>query len=317
MRGISRLGFGLSGIAGLVSRKEQDYLLGTAFDNGITHFDVAPAYGNGDAERILGKFVQRHRDRVTIATKAGLTSPFGQSALRGARQVARRVFRLLPALKRSVADATARIHSTVDYSPEGLRASIDCSLRELRIERIDLLLLHDWPAEAALREPILLELSSLSSAGKIKCAGIASSPKAVEEILCSADSIYQIVQFENSLLKPAVSAIINSAHKRYAITHSALSVTFLTLMRQFATRPDLCDLCRLQVGFDPTDSSQLSSFLMEWALARNPNGTVLFSTTNIDHVKENTMHSKSVVYSADVLAKFEALVFDMRAGKLP
>jgi aryl-alcohol dehydrogenase-like predicted oxidoreductase len=43
----------------------------TAIDAGITLFDNAPAYGRGEAERVLGRALIGRRDQVLIATKAG------------------------------------------------------------------------------------------------------------------------------------------------------------------------------------------------------------------------------------------------------
>ena len=42
-----------------------------ALDGGITCFDTAPTYGAGESERILGRALRPHRDRVVIATKVG------------------------------------------------------------------------------------------------------------------------------------------------------------------------------------------------------------------------------------------------------
>ena len=47
------LGFGCSSLTG-TGRKNADRLLGTAFDAGVRHFDVARYYGYGEAEKILG-----------------------------------------------------------------------------------------------------------------------------------------------------------------------------------------------------------------------------------------------------------------------
>lgn len=65
----------------------QQSLLRTAFDNGITHFDLANNYGPpyGEAERNFGRHMQRdwrpHRDELIISTKAGYDmwpGPYGE-----------------------------------------------------------------------------------------------------------------------------------------------------------------------------------------------------------------------------------------------
>lgn len=57
--------------------RDQQALLHTAFDHGITHFDLANNYGPpyGEAERNFGEHMRRdwrpHRDELIISTKAG------------------------------------------------------------------------------------------------------------------------------------------------------------------------------------------------------------------------------------------------------
>ena len=42
-----------------------------AHERGVTFFDTAPTYGDGESERLLGKALRPFRDAVTIATKVG------------------------------------------------------------------------------------------------------------------------------------------------------------------------------------------------------------------------------------------------------
>jgi aryl-alcohol dehydrogenase-like predicted oxidoreductase len=42
-----------------------------AHERGVSFFDTAPAYGDGESERLLGKALRPFRDAVTIATKVG------------------------------------------------------------------------------------------------------------------------------------------------------------------------------------------------------------------------------------------------------
>ena len=69
----------------------QQSLLRTAFDNGITHFDLANNYGPpyGEAERNFGMHMDRdwhtHRDELIISTKAGYDmwpGPYGDHGSR-------------------------------------------------------------------------------------------------------------------------------------------------------------------------------------------------------------------------------------------
>jgi len=68
----SRVGFGTGGLLRIGSARERQNVLAAALANGITHFDTAPIYGFGEAERALGRFLGGQRARVTLTTKFGL-----------------------------------------------------------------------------------------------------------------------------------------------------------------------------------------------------------------------------------------------------
>ena len=92
------LGFGCSSLAS-VGEKKALQLLGTAFDAGVRHFDVARYYGYGEAESLLGAFVKSRRSEVTITTKFGIEPPRRTNALRLAMQAGRKVAEFVPAVR--------------------------------------------------------------------------------------------------------------------------------------------------------------------------------------------------------------------------
>src|SRR5580704_15686599 len=92
------LGFGCSSLTALGEKKSL-HLLGTAFDAGVRHFDVARYYGYGEAEGRLGSFVKSRRAEVTITTKFGIEPPRRTNALRFAMQAGRRLVHLVPAAR--------------------------------------------------------------------------------------------------------------------------------------------------------------------------------------------------------------------------
>jgi hypothetical protein len=107
---LSRLGFGTSGVMGAaLTTSGRLKLLDTAWDAGIRHFDTAPLYGFGEAESLLGPFLRRRRDTITITTKFGLlpasVHPLARPLIPLARGVNRR---LLPPLRRGVARLASR-----------------------------------------------------------------------------------------------------------------------------------------------------------------------------------------------------------------
>ena len=51
------------------TRKESDEFIKYALDHGVNHIDVAPTYGGGSSEGILGQWVKEHRKNLFIACK--------------------------------------------------------------------------------------------------------------------------------------------------------------------------------------------------------------------------------------------------------
>ncbi len=73
---VSEVGFGVWTVAttwwGITDRQVGVDLLRRAFDLGITFYDTADTYNDGEAETILAEaFPGAQRDRITIATKFG------------------------------------------------------------------------------------------------------------------------------------------------------------------------------------------------------------------------------------------------------
>ena len=111
----------------------------TAFDNGITHFDLANNYGPeaGDAEINFGKILHEnmsaYRDEMIISTKAGYgmwPGPYGDW---GSRKY--------------------------------LIASLDQSLKRMGLEYVDIFY-HHRPDENTPLEETMLALSSIVNSGK-------------------------------------------------------------------------------------------------------------------------------------------------------
>jgi aryl-alcohol dehydrogenase-like predicted oxidoreductase len=52
-----------------MNQAETNHLVSEALERGVNYFDVAPLYGDGEAERMLGAALQDHRDSVFLASK--------------------------------------------------------------------------------------------------------------------------------------------------------------------------------------------------------------------------------------------------------
>ncbi|MDQ6777489.1 MAG: aldo/keto reductase, partial [Actinomycetota bacterium] len=95
----SRLGFGCAELYREPSSAQRRRLLDSAHHAGIRHFDVAPMYGLGVAERELGAFASQRRDQVVIATKFGISPSPAARAIGRVQGPARRLLVAAPGLR--------------------------------------------------------------------------------------------------------------------------------------------------------------------------------------------------------------------------
>jgi len=112
----------------------------TAIDHGINFFDVAPVYGYGHAEKVLGKAIGGRRDKIFIATKCGLTW-----------------------------DAQGRTYRNL--TRENILREIDESLRRLGVDYVDLYQVH-WPDPNVPLEETFTTLDEIKKSGKVRHIGV-------------------------------------------------------------------------------------------------------------------------------------------------
>lgn len=122
---------------------------------GVNVIDTAPAYG--ESERRIGALIENWRNDFVLCTKCG------EEYLAG--------------------------RSTYDFSARAITASVEQSLRSLRTDHIDILLLHSdgKDLEILTNTDAVETLSKLKKDGKIRAAGI--SAKTAEGILEAARSL--------------------------------------------------------------------------------------------------------------------------------
>ena len=128
------LGFGGANLGNLyrpMSDDDAQAVLDAAWGAGIRHFDTAPHYGLGLSERRLGAFLAgKPRAEYVLSTKVG----------RLLRPTPERAGRNDDAHGFVVPAASERVW---DFSADGVRRSLDESLRRLGLDRVDVLYLHD------------------------------------------------------------------------------------------------------------------------------------------------------------------------------
>lgn len=178
----SRLGLGcgrLGSFNNLASPAEQRATLDAAFDAGVTLFDTADVYGQGDSERIIGRTFRTRRDRVFVVTKLGKRFALRMRLLRPLKPI---LARLLRARRRGSLVATRRGDNIgADFSPGRFAGALAASLRRLRFDRVDAVLLHS-PSAAAIRADGVAEaLQALVANGRARMFGVSVDDRAALE----------------------------------------------------------------------------------------------------------------------------------------
>ena len=147
---VSEIGFGawaIGGSWGDVSVEDAKGALHAALDNGVTFIDTADVYGDGRSEQIIADVLaERGGERPFVATKAGR--------------------RLSP-------------HVAEGYTKANLTAFVERSLRNLRVDCLDLVQLHCPPTPVFYRPDVFGAMDDLVAAGKIRHYGV--SVEKVEE----------------------------------------------------------------------------------------------------------------------------------------
>ena len=177
---ISRLSYGCMRISGSWDRNTVDDaviaraigVLEAAVDAGYTFFDHADIYGDTACESIFGHALEKHpewRERLVVATKCGI---------------------------RFEDEPNPGQPHRYDFSYEHILASVEESLRRLRMPRIDLLMLHrpDFLADPA---EIARAFTELRGAGKVREFGVSNfRPSLLSAVQSALPFALQVNQVE-------------------------------------------------------------------------------------------------------------------------
>jgi len=182
---LSRFSFGTGSRFNIASAKRA-HLLAAAFDHGFTHFDTAPYYGFGIAERDLKPLLKAHPN-ITVATKVGLYSPGGEAQSAALVSLRKAAGKVLPTLSRPEAD----------FNVARARKALEGSLKRLGRERIDLYLLHEPEPQLLNTEEWLRWLESEKS--RVAYFGIAVSAGRLRLFFASGSPPWPVIQTTDSI----------------------------------------------------------------------------------------------------------------------
>lgn len=298
---VSSIGIGVQNMSRtyqttIPSRPEMHRIIRTAFDNGVTFFDAAEAYGPFEVEKILGEGVQSFRDKIVIATKFGW----------------------------NIDQETGKRLSGLNSRPEHIKVVVEGMLKRLRTDRIDLLYQHRVDPNVPI-EDVAGAIQDLIKEGKLLHYGL-SEPGL--ETVRRAYAIHPItaIQNEYSLLWRGPEKGILPLCEELGIGFvpwSPLGVGFLTGSIDSNTRFASGDIRGMESRFSPENLpanmalvdlikkwSELkkaapAQISLAWLLAQKPWIVPIPGTTQMAHMLENT-GAFQIKFTANELQEFNA-----------
>ncbi len=280
----------------------------TAFDNGITHFDLANNYGPapGSAEINFGKILNEdfrpYRDELIISTKAGYTMWDGPYGDFGSRKY--------------------------------LLASLDQSLSRMGLDYVDIFYHHRMDPETPLEET-MGALASAVSSGKALYVGLSNydgeTLKRATEILKELHTPFIINQNRYSILDRTIEK--NGLKKTSAelgkgiIAFSPLAQGLLTdrylygipedsriktdgrFLKEGSITPERIAKIRALNDIAIERGQTLAQMALAWVLRDGEITSVLIGASRASQILDNIAATKNTVFSKEELIAIDKVAF--------
>jgi aryl-alcohol dehydrogenase-like predicted oxidoreductase len=284
-----RLGFGCASLGSRISRRDGIAALERAFDAGVRWYDVAPSYGDGQAESLLGEFLRGRRDQVSLCTKVGILPPRPSLPKRLLRPAVRLLLAAAPGMR-----AQVKKRRPAAVKPP-LRAAailpgLEASLTRLGVEHVDVLALHDATPQEVVREDVLRVLEQVLASGKAGRISIASFAPSITAGL-AASPVYGVVQVANNPFQRGLARIaghLPADRPVTTVTHTVFGATGMAerVAALIDERTDLAQAMRA-AGYEGAPAEMARAYLPDYAFAANPEGVVLLSMFSGRHLESN------------------------------
>jgi aryl-alcohol dehydrogenase-like predicted oxidoreductase len=258
-------------------------MLDAALEAGITHIDTANAYTGGESERVLARLLRGRRDRVTLATKAGMPHP----------------------------DAG----DNSPLSAAGLRASVQGSLSRLNADHVELFYLHQPDRAAALAET-LQTVAELVSEGKIGALGVSNyAAWQIAEVNHTADQVGAPRPVAAQQLYNLLARRIEDEYVEFAavtglttVVYNPLGGGLLTGRHSFDTAPTegrfgdsrlaamykerywnaaIFDAVQQLSAIAEKAGIPLTELALRWLVAKPAAGPILLGGSKVEHLRSN------------------------------
>lgn len=278
----------------------------TAFDHGITHFDLANNYGPvyGSAEDNFGRIMDRdlrpYRDELVISTKAGYDmwpGPYGDG---GSRKY--------------------------------LISSLDASLKRMRVDYVDIFYHHRMDPETPLEET-MMALDQIVKSGKALYAGISNydrehtrqAMEILNDLRCPFiinQSSYSI--FDRHIEEDGLKAFA-SEHGCGLIAFSPLSQGLLTdkylrgipedsrikkdgrFLKESALTPERLKQIQALNDIAGERGQSLAQMALSWVLRDGEVTSVLIGASRPEQIVENAGIADKIQFTKEELERIEAI----------
>jgi aryl-alcohol dehydrogenase-like predicted oxidoreductase len=223
-------------------------ILRRAMDLGVNFIDTADVYGPGDNERIIADALWPYRESVVVGTKAGLV-------------------RSGPATRENPG-------ISMNGSADHIRASIEGSLRRLRLECIDLYQLHRVDPNVSIEETMSV-FRALRDEGKIRHIGL--SEVDIDQIK-RARSVVEVATVQNIY---NLSVRKHSDVLSYCEENGIAFVPFWPLHSG-----DLAKSQAVQNVASRLDATT-AQVALAWLLQKSPSVILIPGTSSVKHLEQN------------------------------
>ena len=308
---VSVLGMGCAPMLGRANRTESVRALEVAFDLGVNFFDTARSYGYGECEGLLGEFMAgKGRDRFVICTKFGILPPASKNWKQRLKPLTRAAIRAFPGLGRIARKQAGGLLTYSQFSVATLKASFEASLRELKTDYVDLLLMHSAPASTLEQDDVLESMGRLVSAGKVRLAGISANHDVMRKVFRQQHNTLRAGQFPINL------SMMDLARETLGASRSM----FLVANHPFGG-PDGIAYCQKQIEsmllspdlphslrqkLDPDDPQLLPELVLNSILEGTGISAVIPAMLQPQHIERNICAVENCRFSAGELAAVRA-----------
>ncbi len=279
----------------------------TAFDNGITHFDIANNYGpaEGSAERNFGQILNEHmksyRDEIIVSTKAGYTMWDGPYGDFGSRKY--------------------------------LLSSLDASLKRLGMDYVDIFYHHRMDPDTPLYET-MWALDTAVKSGKALYAGLSNydgkTMKEASDILHELHCPFVINQNRYSIFDRGIekNGILQAARetKKGMIIFSPLAQGLLTdrylkgipedsriktdgrFLNESTLNAQMLEKITKLNEIAKSRGQSLAQMALAWVYAKDGITSVLIGASKPEQILDNLKMLDNTTFSKQELAEIDSIV---------